>query len=47
VVAAGLPLFTASTMQCATCHNVHDNTNVPFLRINNAASALCTTCHIK
>jgi predicted CXXCH cytochrome family protein len=47
VVAAGLPLFTGSSMQCATCHNVHDNTNVPFLRINNAASALCTTCHIK
>jgi len=25
VVAAGLPLFTGSSMQCATCHNVHDN----------------------
>ena len=47
VVAAGLPLFTGSSVQCATCHNVHDNTNVPFLRMSNAASALCTTCHIK
>ena len=34
-------------VQCATCHNVHDNTNVPFLRVNNAASGLCLTCHIK
>jgi mono/diheme cytochrome c family protein len=47
VVAAGLPLFTGSSMQCATCHNVHDNQYVPFLRASNAASALCLVCHIK
>jgi len=47
VVAAGMPLFSASSVQCATCHNVHDNTNIPFLRVNNAASALCLVCHIK
>ncbi|MEO6486324.1 MAG: cytochrome c3 family protein, partial [Thermoanaerobaculia bacterium] len=41
-----IPLF-AGTMQCASCHNVHDPLNVPFLNISNAASALCTTCHIK
>jgi predicted CXXCH cytochrome family protein len=46
VVAAGLPLFS-SKMECSTCHGVHDNTNAPFLRKTNAASALCLTCHIK
>ncbi len=43
---ATLPLDGAGRMQCATCHNVHDNTNVPFLRVSNTASGLCTTCHI-
>ncbi|HAK61124.1 MAG TPA: cytochrome C [Nitrospiraceae bacterium] len=35
------------TVQCGTCHDVHDDTNVPFLRTSNAASALCTECHTK
>ena len=47
----GVRLFpsnvTGSKVQCASCHNVHDNTNAPFLRVSNAASALCTSCHIK
>ncbi|GAB4176923.1 MAG: cytochrome c3 family protein [Geothermobacteraceae bacterium] len=34
-------------MWCSSCHDVHDNTNAPFLVKSNAASALCTTCHIK
>lgn len=34
-------------LQCATCHNVHDNSNGAFLRVSNAASALCLTCHNK
>lgn len=44
-----LPLFGTSKNQveCATCHNVHDNTNSPFLRVSNAGSALCLKCHIK
>ena len=49
-VALALPLFTgtgANQLECATCHNVHDPANAPFLRITNAASALCVTCHIK
>jgi predicted CXXCH cytochrome family protein len=41
-----LPLFNAK-MECASCHNVHDDTNPPFLRKNNAGSALCLSCHIK
>jgi len=50
VTSAGLRLFgdgTTDKVQCASCHNPHDNTNEPFLRISNASSALCNTCHIK
>ena len=46
-VVAGVPLFSGK-LECASCHNVHDNaTAQPFLRVNNAQSALCTTCHNK
>lgn len=34
-------------MWCSSCHDVHDNANVPFLRINNAGSNLCVACHKK
>lgn len=48
---AGSPTITSwlsgGTVQCSSCHDVHDPANVPFLRISNADSALCTTCHIK
>jgi predicted CXXCH cytochrome family protein len=55
----GLPLFAglaagtgtvgdADQVECATCHDVHDqDTYFPFLRMSNAASALCLTCHDK
>ncbi len=46
LVVAGIPLF-ATNLECASCHDVHDNTNAPFLRASNAASALCLKCHIK
>jgi predicted CXXCH cytochrome family protein len=36
-----------ATMECATCHSVHDPTNGKFLAITNAASALCINCHKK
>jgi predicted CXXCH cytochrome family protein len=46
-----LPLFGASsataTVECASCHNPHNNTNGMFLRKSNAGSAMCLTCHIK
>lgn len=46
VTAAALTLYgTNNTVQCASCHNVHDNTNGTFLRIANTNSALCTSCH--
>jgi predicted CXXCH cytochrome family protein len=33
-------------MQCATCHDVHNNTTYkPFLRDNTAGSLLCLDCH--
>lgn len=34
-------------MQCASCHDAHDNTNGKFLVMPNQASALCQTCHSK
>lgn len=53
--AAGKKIFFKSTvgagyadsMECSSCHKVHDNTNVPFLRKSNAGSALCLACHSK
>jgi predicted CXXCH cytochrome family protein len=39
---------TNDQVECATCHNPHDQTTFgKFLRFDNAASALCTTCHNK
>ena len=34
-------------VECASCHDVHDDTNSPFLRMSNANSDLCLTCHNK
>jgi len=34
-------------VQCSSCHDPHDDTFSPFLVIDNAASALCSTCHQK
>ncbi|MCB1037692.1 MAG: cytochrome c3 family protein, partial [Acidobacteria bacterium] len=41
-----VPLF-GGTLQCASCHDPHNDTNTPFLVRSNASSALCTTCHVK
>lgn len=38
---------TGDQVECGSCHDPHDQTNIPFLRISNAASALCTACHDK
>ncbi len=35
------------TVECASCHSVHDPTYTPFLRTTNNNSQLCTTCHLK
>ena len=42
----GVRLFEGR-VECASCHNVHDPDNRPFLRIADSGSALCYTCHIK
>jgi predicted CXXCH cytochrome family protein len=42
---AGLKLYSGQ-VECATCHNPH-TLNATFLRVDNAASNLCLTCHIK
>ncbi len=45
------PLFPVTLdgngkVQCATCHDPHDNTNGKFLVASNEFSALCMDCHI-
>lgn len=44
--AQNVPLF-GGMVQCASCHDPHDNTNVPFLTMTNSGSQLCSTCHQK
>ena len=46
---ASLPFYgaTGDQLECATCHNPHEATNLKFLRVNNVNSSLCVTCHIK
>lgn len=40
-------LLIGGSVQCSSCHDVHDPQFLPFLRLSNTNSALCTTCHIK
>lgn len=40
-------MLFAGNMECASCHDVHDSTITPFLRVSNDASAMCLTCHNK
>lgn len=43
-----LPLFGAGDqMECATCHDVHGTGNDNLLRVDNAGSGLCLSCHDK
>ncbi|MGE0449370.1 MAG: hypothetical protein AB7Q29_07285 [Vicinamibacterales bacterium] len=50
-----LPLYGTTladaTVECASCHDAHNNslngTNGGFLRVSNANSAMCSTCHNK
>lgn len=50
--AGSLPLYRDTgandpLVECASCHDPHNTTNGTFLRISNAASAVCTSCHVK
>jgi len=38
---------TGPSVECATCHDPHQETNATFLRISNAGSAVCLACHVK
>ena len=41
-------MLFADQLECGSCHDVHNTPGNPtLLRINNAASALCLTCHDK
>lgn len=41
-------LLIDAQVQCASCHDVHNGSGVAkLLRISNAASVLCLTCHNK
>jgi predicted CXXCH cytochrome family protein len=44
---AAIPLFGAApgTVECASCHDPHDNANGKLLRTVNTGSALCLACH--
>jgi predicted CXXCH cytochrome family protein len=34
-----------STVTCGTCHDPHNNSVSPFLRLDNSSNALCLDCH--
>lgn len=37
-----------TNVECSSCHDVHNEyNNLSLLRVSNAASALCLTCHAK
>lgn len=39
-------LLFGGSMECATCHDVHNKAGIDeLLRVSNAGSALCLTCH--
>ena len=43
-------LLYAGKVECSSCHDVHNTYTAgtaPLVKIDNAVSALCTTCHIK
>ncbi len=40
-------MLFAGSLECASCHDVHDDQIAPFLRLANSASAMCLTCHNK
>jgi predicted CXXCH cytochrome family protein len=46
-VFAGGARLIGTKVECASCHDVHNNTNIPFMRGTMARSALCLGCHTK
>ncbi len=42
-----IKFFGGNRLECASCHDVHDNSIPPFLVMSNSGSALCLSCHDK
>lgn len=40
-------MLFAGQVECGSCHDVHDNTLSPFLRVTMVGSAMCVRCHVK
>ena len=40
-------MLSGGQVQCSSCHDVHNDVYGSFLIMDNAASALCLTCHNK
>ena len=38
---------SGTTVECSSCHDVHEPAFSPFLKVSNASSALCLDCHDK
>jgi predicted CXXCH cytochrome family protein len=49
--ASPVPIYGSSaataTVECASCHNPHNNSLGNFLRKANTGSAICLSCHVK
>jgi predicted CXXCH cytochrome family protein len=41
------PDAATGTVECATCHDPHDDKYGDFLRVSNTNAAMCTFCHSK
>jgi predicted CXXCH cytochrome family protein len=38
---------TGPSVECASCHDPHTETNPTFLRVSNVGSGVCLSCHVK
>jgi len=51
VTLQGVKLVTvggeADRVECTSCHDPHDNSQDPFLRVTKAGSQICLECHNK
>lgn len=47
VASPATSVLYANLVECATCHQVHDDSNGSFLRESNTGSQVCYDCHIK
>jgi predicted CXXCH cytochrome family protein len=46
--ASGLPYVAGASIQCSSCHNPHENTVRPFMRLaSGTVESLCLMCHAR